>query len=272
MRFLPRLAELDPRTAWASLIRAGFPSATDIKPRGLPHDGIDNRVRPCETECMPEFVVEFGQGEEPPADGRLRGPAFERNHAPIWAVLAPFLQDRGGDVLEVGSGTGQHVVAYAGRSPAVTWWPSDIHPRHLASIAAWRAQAGRANVQAPLRVDLLEADWDAKLPVSNPLLAILSINVLHISPWGVTENLLAGAGRRLAPDGRLFVYGPFRRDGVHTAPSNAAFDASLRAQDPAWGVRDTRDVAAVAERCGLRIAATVPMPANNFTLVIARNN
>jgi hypothetical protein len=108
--------------------------------------------------------------------------------------------------------------------------------------------------------------------VSNPLLAILSINVLHISPWGVTENLLAGAGRRLAPDGRLFVYGPFRRDGVHTAPSNAAFDASLRAQDPAWGVRDTRDVAAVAERCGLRIAATVPMPANNFTLVIARNN
>jgi SAM-dependent methyltransferase len=221
---------------------------------------------------MPGFVVEFGQGEEPPADGRLRGPAFERNHAPIWAVLAPFLQDRGGDVLEVGSGTGQHVVAYAGRSPAVTWWPSDIHPRHLASIAAWRAQAGRANVQAPLRVDLLEADWDAKLPVSNPLLAILSINVLHISPWGVTENLLAGAGRRLAPDGRLFVYGPFRRDGVHTAPSNAAFDASLRAQDPAWGVRDTRDVAAVAERCGLRIAATVPMPANNFTLVIARNN
>ncbi len=221
---------------------------------------------------MPGFVVEFGQGEEPPADDRLRGPAFERNHAPIWAVLAPFLQDRSGDVLEVGSGAGQHVVTYAGRSPAVTWWPSDIRPRHLASIAAWRAHAGLANVRPPLRIDLLDAAWDAALPMPGPLLAILSINVLHISPWGVTENLLAGAGRRLAPDGRLFVYGPFRRDGVHTAPSNAAFDASLRAQDPAWGVRDTRDIAAVAECCGLRIAEMVPMPANNLTLVIGRND
>jgi SAM-dependent methyltransferase len=219
---------------------------------------------------MSDFVVEFGEGQEPPADRRLRGPAFERNHAPIWSAIAPFLHDRSGDALEVGSGTGQHVVTFAGRSPAVTWWPSDIHPRHLASIAAWRAHAALANVQAPARIDLLEADWDAGLPKQDPLLAILCINVLHISPWGVTENLLAGTGRRLRPDGRLFVYGPFRRDGAHTAPSNAAFDASLRAQDPAWGVRDTRDIAAVAERCGLRIADMAPMPANNFTLVIGR--
>jgi SAM-dependent methyltransferase len=219
---------------------------------------------------MPEFVVEFGQGEQPPADGRLRGPAFERNHAPIWSVLAPFLQDRSGDVLEVGSGTGEHVVAYAARSPAITWWPSDTHPRHLASVAAWRAHAGLANVQAPARIDLLDPGWDAAVPTPDPVLAILCINVLHISPWAVTENLLAGASRRLAPDGRLFVYGPFRRDGTHTAPSNAAFDASLRAQDPAWGVRDTRDIAAAAERCGLRIARTTPLPANNFVLVIER--
>jgi SAM-dependent methyltransferase len=219
---------------------------------------------------MPEFVVEFGQGEEPPADRRLRGPAFERNHAPIWSAIAPFLQDRSGDALEVGSGPGQHVVAYAARSPAITWWPSDIDPRHIASIAAWRVHAGLANVQAPLRLDLLDQDWDDKLPMADPLMAILCINVLHISPWGLTENLLAGAGRRLAPDGRLFVYGPFRRDGAHTAPSNAAFDASLRAQDPAWGVRDTRDIAAVADCCGLRIAEMAPMPANNFTLVIGR--
>jgi SAM-dependent methyltransferase len=219
---------------------------------------------------MPDFVVEFGQGEEPPADSRLRGPAFERNHAPIWSAIAPFLQDRGGDVIEIGSGTGQHVVAYAALSPAITWWPSDIHPRHLASVAAWRAHARLTNVQAPARVDLLDPDWEARLPMPGPLLAILCINVLHISPWGVTENLLAGAERRLAPDGRLFVYGPFRRDGAHTAPSNAAFDASLRAQDPAWGVRDTRDIAAVAQRCGLRIAEIAPMPANNFTLAIGR--
>jgi SAM-dependent methyltransferase len=216
---------------------------------------------------MPEFVVEFGEGT-PPADGRLRGPAFDRNHAPIWSVIGAFLENRTGDVLEVGSGTGQHVVAYAARSPAVAWWPSDIHPRHLSSIAAWRAHAGLANVQAPLRIDLLAADWDAALPMRDRLTAIVCINVLHISPWRVSENLLAGAGRRLAPDGRLFVYGPFRRDGVHTAPSNAAFDASLRAQDPAWGVRDMGEVAEAAARCGLRIADAVAMPANNFTLVV----
>lgn len=218
---------------------------------------------------MPDFVFEFREGEELPADRRLRGPVFARNHAPIWSVIAPHLADRAGDALEVGSGTGEHVVAYAAQSPAIMWWPSDVHPRHLASIAAWRAHAGLANVQAPLRIDLLAADWDAALPMRDGLAAILCINVLHISPWGVTENLLAGAGRRLRPDGRLFVYGPFRRDGAHTAPSNAAFDASLRAQDPEWGVRDTGDIAALAERCGLRIADIAPMPANNVTLVIA---
>ncbi len=215
---------------------------------------------------MPGFDVEFGRGDQP--DRRLRGPAFARNQAPIWSAIAPFLHDRGGDVLEVGSGPGEHVVAYAALSPAITWWPSDIDPRLLASIAAWRAHARLANVQAPLRLDLLAADWDAALPMPGRLLAMLCINVLHISPWSVTENLLAGAGRRLAPDGHLFVYGPFRRDGAHTAPSNAAFDASLRAQDPAWGVRDIADIAAVARRCGLRIADMMAMPANNFTLTI----
>jgi SAM-dependent methyltransferase len=219
---------------------------------------------------MPDFVVEFGDGEEPPADRRLHAPAFARNHEPIWSVIGPHLKDRGGDALEVGSGTGQHVVAFARRSPAVTWWPSDVRPAHLASIAAWRAHAGLANVAAPARIDLLDADWDAALAVRDPLRAIVCINVFHIAPWRVTENLLAGAGRRLAPDGRLFVYGPFRRDGAHTAPSNAAFDASLRAQDPAWGVRDTADVAAAAGPRGLRIADVVAMPANNLTLVIAR--
>jgi SAM-dependent methyltransferase len=219
---------------------------------------------------MPDFVVEFGQDKEPPPDGRLHGPAFARNHAPIWSVMGPFLAGRGGHVLEVGSGTGQHVVDYAGHTPALTWWPSDINPRHLASIAAWWANAKLANVQAPAPIDLMAADWDAGLPVPDPLLAILCINVLHISPWRVTENLLAGAARRLAPDGRLFVYGPFMRDGAHTAPSNAALDASLRTENTEWGVRDTREIAAVAARCGLRLAETTPMPRDNFTLVIDR--
>jgi len=221
---------------------------------------------------MAEFVVEFGGREDPPGDRRLHAAAFARNHAPIWSVIGQHLGDRGGDVLEVGSGTGEHVVAFARQSPALTWWPSDLNPKHLASIAAWRAHAGLANIAAPARIDLLASAWDADLPVENPLLAIVAINVLHITPWRVSENLLAGAGRRLRPDGRLFVYGPFRVDGAHTAPSNAAFDASLRAQDSEWGVRDTADLAAVAAAHGLRVAERVPMPANNFTLVFARED
>ncbi len=219
---------------------------------------------------MADFVVEFGEGEDRPGDGRLHGPAFARNNEPIWSAIRPFLRERAGDVLEVGSGTGQHGVAFARQSPAVTWWPSDLNPKHLASIAAWRAHANLPNIAAPTRIDLLEADWDAALPMKTPLLAIVAINVLHITPWRVSENLLAGAGRRLRPDGRLFVYGPFRVDGAHTAPSNAAFDAKLRSENPEWGVRDTRDLAAMAGGHGLRIAALAPMPANNFTLAFAR--
>jgi SAM-dependent methyltransferase len=221
---------------------------------------------------MPDFVVDFSdEGPPPQADGRLDAAAFHRNQAPIWSAIAPFLRERSGDVLEVGSGTGQHAVAYARSAPGLTWWPSDLNAHHLASIAAWRAQARLSNLRAPLRLDLAAADWDA--PVGGcpaALLAIVCINVLHIAPWRVSENLFAGAGRRLRPDGRLFVYGPFRRDGAHTAPSNAAFDASLRAQNAEWGVRDTRDLAALAGRNGLRLDDAVPMPANNFTLVFAR--
>jgi SAM-dependent methyltransferase len=219
---------------------------------------------------MPDFVIEFGAGDEPPSDGRLRGPAFARNHAPIWSVIEPFLAGRSGDVLEVGSGTGEHVVDYARRTPAVTWWPSDVNPRHLASVAAWRAHAQLANIQPPARVDLLRDDWDAGLAVPGELLAIVCINVLHISPWRVTESLLAGAARKLAPDGRVFIYGPFMRNGAQ-APSNAAFDASLRAENAAWGVRDTRDIAAVAARNGLRIAEAISMPRDNFTLMMTRD-
>ena len=220
---------------------------------------------------MPEFVVDFAESGPPvAADGRLDAAAFHRNHAPIWSVIAPFLADRAGDVLEVGSGTGQHAVAFARQAPAITWWPSDLNPNHLASIAAWRTDSALANLRTPLRIDLGDPRWDtAGLPQN--VTAMVCINVLHISPWRVSENLLAGAGRLLRPDGRLFVYGPFRVDGAHTAPSNAAFDATLRAQNAEWGVRDTRDLAAVAATHDLSIADRVPMPANNLTLVFARN-
>ena len=158
-------------------------------------------------------------------------------------------------------------------TPQLTWWPSDIVPSHLASIEAWRQHANLANLRAPQRIDLSDARLDLggerQVPAAS-LTAMLCINVLHIAPWHVSQNLLAGAGRLLRADGRLFVYGPFMRDGAHTAPSNAAFDASLRAENPEWGVRDVADLAATAEQAGLTLAEVTEMPANNLVLAFAR--
>jgi SAM-dependent methyltransferase len=219
---------------------------------------------------MPQHVVEFGNvGRPPEPDGRLDAPAFHRNHEAIWSVLAGFLAGKTGDVLEAGSGTGQHVVAFARQTPGITWWPSDYNERHLDSIAAWRAHAGLANVRPPLRIDLADPAWglaDAEANLPSDLLAILCANVIHIAPWNVAEGLFAGAPPRLRPDGRLFLYGPFMRNSTHTAPSNEAFDHGLRSSNPEWGVRDMDDVRALAERVGLRLADIVAMPANNFIL------
>ena len=203
---------------------------------------------------------------------RLDAPAFHRNNEPIWQVLAPFLSGRAGDVLEVGSGTGQHVIEFARRSPDAAWWPNDCIEPHLKSIAAWRAHAGLANVRAPARIDLSDLDWALQADgiEVRKFLAIVCINVLHIAPWRVTENLLAGAAHLLRPDGRLFVYGPFMRNGQHTAPSNAAFDASLRRENAEWGVRDADEIGEIAERTGLRLAQIVEMPANNLILIFER--
>ena len=218
---------------------------------------------------MPEYVVEFGnKGGEQESDGRLDATAFHRNHQPIWAVLSEHLKGRGGDALEIGSGTGQHIVEFARQSPGITWWPSDLNDNHLRSIAAWRAHASLSNLRAPVRIDLMEqaSSWPA-LELPNEFLAVFCANVIHISPWPVARGLFALAGKRLARDGRLFLYGPFMRDGRHTAPSNAAFDASLRQRDPSWGVRDIADLQAAAAAEKLRLAATVDMPANNMILV-----
>jgi SAM-dependent methyltransferase len=222
---------------------------------------------------MVKFVVEYGKDTAPPApDGRLDAPTFHRNHEPIWSAIAGFLTTQNGDVLEIGSGTGQHVVTFARRAPQLTWWPSDIFPSHLASIEAWRQREGLANVQSAQRIDLTDSawSWQAGKVSGPPLAAILCVNVLHISPWRVSQNLLSGAGRLLRADGRLFVYGPFMRNGEHTAPSNATFDATLRAENPEWGVRDIRDLSIVAENAGLSLAEIAPMPANNLVLAFTR--
>ena len=219
---------------------------------------------------MPQFVVDFGSLGKAPEEGRLDAPAFHRNHQAIWGALAGFLATVRGDVLEVGSGTGQHAAEFARRAPQLTWWPSDILPSHLASIEGWRRQAGLANLREPQRIDLADPAWTWSSDAGSALAAILCINTLHISPWRVSQNLIAGAGRLLRPGGRLFVYGPFKRGGAHTAPSNAAFDATLRAENPEWGVRDVDDLSALAQAAGLALIATTPMPANNLVLTFAR--
>ena len=225
---------------------------------------------------MAEFVVEFGKdGRRVEPDGRLDAAAFHRNHGPIWAVLQKFLAGKTGDVLEAGSGTGQHVVHFAGHTPGITWWPSDYNENHLASIAAWRAHAGLANIRPPMPIDLSDPVWNpAMQDGSGPgkLLAVFCANVIHIAPWRVAEGLFAGAARYLRPDGRLFLYGPFKRDGKHTALSNAVFDTSLRERDAEWGVRDLGEVGALADSVGLTLVETVNMPANNMILIFARDH
>jgi SAM-dependent methyltransferase len=220
---------------------------------------------------MPDFVVEFGKDGPPPEDGRLDAAAFHRNHAAIAPVLEAFLRDRTGDVLEIGSGTGQHAVAFAQRFPGVTWWPTDFNASHLRSIAAWRSHAKLPNVQAPVPLDASATDWSLRernMPTS--FVAMFCANVIHIAPWAVAEGLFAGASRHLVSDGRLFLYGPFRRNGTHNAPSNVAFDASLRNRDPEWGVRDTADLRKLADANGLRFAELVEMPSDNAVIVFER--
>jgi len=223
---------------------------------------------------MAEYVVEFGKDGRPvESNGRLDAAAFHRNHEPIWAVLQKFLAGKSGHVVEAGSGTGQHVVHFAKRTPGIIWWPSDLNERHLKSIEAWRAYSALPNIRSPLRIDLTDPAWcPAMQDGSGPaeLLAVFCANVIHIAPWRVAEGLFAGAGRYLRADGRLFLYGPFKREGKHTAMSNAVFDTSLRQQDAEWGVRDIADIEKLAAGVGLALIEPLPMPANNMILVFGR--
>ena len=194
-------------------------------------------------------------------DSRETAPAAERNKQPILDVLARVLPPHG-LVLEIGSGTGQHVAHFAAALPALTFQPGEMDIERHASITAWTAEARLSNVRPPVAIDLTRRPW----PVTAAD-AIVCINVIHISPWEATLALMAGAGRLLPAGGVLVTYGPYLRGGVHTSPGNEAFDESLRARDPRWGVRDIDQVASVAGPEGLALEETVAMPANNLTLV-----
>jgi SAM-dependent methyltransferase len=242
---------------------------------GFSRGNLGKLCRPTSLEdAVVEYVEEFGKdGRRVEPDGRLDAAAFHRNHQAIWAVLEGFLAGKSGDVVEAGSGTGQHVVDFARRTPDITWWPSDLNEQHLKSIAAWRTYSGLPNIRPPLRIDLSDPAWcpemhDGRGP--GKLLAVFCANVIHIAPWRVAEGLVAGAGRTLRPDGRLFLYGPFKRDGKHTAISNAVFDSSLRDNNAEWGVRDTAALQELAASAGLTLLKISEMPANNLILTFGR--
>jgi SAM-dependent methyltransferase len=198
------------------------------------------------------------------SDLRLYRPHVARNREPILAVLRRVLP-RKGLVLEVASGSGEHAAYFAKEMPALTWQPTDPDAAALASIAAHRAADGVPNLLPPLRLDVTAEVW----PVARAD-AVLCINMIHISPWQATEGLLAGAARTLPAGGVLYLYGPYKIDGRHTAPSNHDFDVSLRAQNSQWGIRDLADVTELAKSHNLALADTVPMPANNFSIIFRR--
>jgi len=201
----------------------------------------------------------------PPSIAQRHSAAAERNRAPILAVLERLLPNHG-IALEIASGSGQHAAHFAAALPGWQWQPTDGDASSLASIDAWCA--GLANVRPALALDVMRAPWSG---VAERVDLIFCANLLHISPWPTCAALMRGAARHLAPDRLLVVYGPFIVDGVETAPSNVAFDADLRARNPAWGLRRLDDVANEAEAAGLGLREHETMPANNRMVVLAKD-
>jgi cyclopropane fatty-acyl-phospholipid synthase-like methyltransferase len=170
-------------------------------------------------------------------------------------------------VLEIGCGTGEHAVYFAEAMPNLIWCPSDPDSEARVSTASWIKFTALSNVRAPLDIDVCEGAWGVEQTA--PFDAVVSINMVHIAPWAASLGLFAGAGRLLCPGGLLVLYGPFMRNGAHNAPSNAAFDASLKARNPSWGLRDIADLELAGESSGLILHETIEMPANNMSLVFA---
>ena len=190
--------------------------------------------------------------------------AAERNKGPILEVLRRVLPEEG-LILEIASGTGQHVLHFAAALPELTWQPSDADPEIRKLISANVGAVNPGNINTVLELDVLKTPW----PVSEAD-ALLCINMIHISPWATTVALFDGARDTLSAEDVLFLYGPYRRDDRHTAPSNEAFDASLRSRDPQWGVRDLEEVERTAEQAGYILEEVVAMPANNFSVIFRK--
>jgi SAM-dependent methyltransferase len=203
-----------------------------------------------------------------PADQRKFAPATQRNREPILELLLQILPQHG-TILEIASGTGEHATFFSYHLAPRQWLPSDPNPELRASISAWTEFFPCEAMQPPIDLDASSPIWPVETePLPEPSIsAIVNINMIHISPWSACLGLMAGAGRILPPGGILYLYGPYKQNGEHTAPSNADFDESLQAQNPDWGVRNLEDVVKAAEAQNLTLHQTHPMPANNFSLV-----
>ncbi|MEH2327535.1 DUF938 domain-containing protein [Nostoc sp.] len=210
-----------------------------------------------------------------PQDARKYAPATERNREPILEVLLQVLPESG-TILEIASGTGEHAVFFASRLKDYLWLPTDVNPQSRASIISWTEHNVCDNVYAPLELDVREPVWAVENGGfdwlnTKPIVAIVNINMIHISPWSACLGLMAGAGRILKAGGILYLYGPFKQGGEHTAASNAAFDEYLCTENPEWGVRNLDDVIAVARAQNLILQQIYQMPANNLSVVFQRS-
>ncbi len=197
-------------------------------------------------------------------------PSAERNREAILDVLKEVLP-ASGTVLEVSSGTGQHAAYFAPELAPLRWLPSEFDRALIDSIEAWRERVPAANLLPAVTLDACASVWPVEQePPERPITAVVNINMIHIAPWQTCLGLLAGAGRILPPDGILYLYGPYRRGGAHSAPSNEDFDRSLRARDPQWGVRDLDEVEIAAEGEGLVLERVIDMPVNNLSVVFRK--
>ena len=201
-------------------------------------------------------------------DAKQYAPATQRNRQPILEILLQVISSNG-NILEIASGTGEHAVFFAPHFAPRRWIPSDRNLLLHDSIKAWRDFTAIDNINDPLDIDASVEGWETKVREFE-ISAIVNINMIHISPWSACLGLMAGAGRVLPLGGILYLYGPFKRNGEHTAPSNASFDESLRRQNPEWGVRDLQAVVRVAEAEGLNLQEVISMPANNFSVIFMK--
>ena len=205
-------------------------------------------------------------------DRRRDAPAYHRNISPITQVLSTILPTVSGDAMEIGSGTGQHIVSFGKIFEKLTWWPTEVAQENITSIDAWRINERSTNLRPAVRLDASLDDWQLGEHGRPPtkLDAIFTANVIHISTWTVCSGIVGGASRHLKSGGHLIFYGPFFRDDHPTAPSNLAFDQSLRSRDPEWGIRQLSAIVDLAVAQGLDKPSVIEMPANNLIVAFEK--